>query len=821
MPPRDAKDTPNDATCYGQPSPHDPDATEYPRPPQAGDTDATRYAAESADPDVTGYTPTSGGARAPSDGRLPRRFAGYELLEEIGHGGMGVVYKARQLAPERIVALKMIRAGELATEEDTRRFRQEANEAALLDHPHIVPIYEVGEHDGRRFFSMKLIEGGSLARHLDRYRGDPKAAARLVAAVARAVHHAHQRQILHRDLKPGNVLIDGEGQPYVADFGLAKRLGGAGEASQSVGVGTPEYMAPEQARGDARLTTAADVYALGGILYALLTGRPPFRGETPWATIAQVQSQAPVAPSRHHPGCPRDLETICLKCLDKEPAKRYGSAEALAEDLERWLKGLPVVARPIGKLQRLWRWSRRNPGLAGTLAALVLVLLGSLAGMTALYLHAEQQRRMAEHREEGERAVTQFYQENVLRAARPKGWSGGAGKDVTLKDALDQAAAHVDEAFQGQPRLEASVRNTLGMTYWYLGLFNAAGPHLEKAYRIRKARLGEDHPDTLTSLHCLAMLRWKQGKVDTAVPLWRQALEGRRRVLGPEHEDTLWTQLHLGSFLWELDERGTAEAILREAIQSCKHILGPEHPHTLYGQHDLAICLWEKGEQEEAERLCRLTLEGRERVLGPDHPDTLRTMGRLGGFLADRSKFKEAEALCRKSLESRRRILGPEHLETLWSEWYLGNLLGQEGKYAEAENILRHSLEVCRRSLGLSHPDTLDNLATLGEVLSNAGRPDAAEPLLRECLTGREKKLSRHHWRIGHARSLLGGSLSRQTKFTEAEPLVLAGYEGLAKGAPVKQIANALDRVVELYEKWGKPDQAEAWRKKRPAPPAR
>jgi serine/threonine-protein kinase len=333
---------------------------------------------------------------------LPRRFGDYELVEELGHGGMGVVYRARQQAPERLVALKVIRAGELATAEDVRRFRLEANEAARLDHPHIVPVYEVGEHAGRHFFTMKLLQGGSLARHLGRFQHDPKAAARLVATVARAVHHAHQRQLLHRDLKPGNVLLDAAGQPHVADFGLAKRLGGSGEASQSVGAGTPEYMAPEQARGEARLTTAADVYGLGGILYALLAGRPPFRGASPWETIQQVQTQEPVPPSAHRPGCPRDLETICLKCLAKEPGRRYASAEALAEDLERWLAGEPIQARPVGRLERAWLWSKRSPVVAALLTAFVVALLLGIAASSyfavasnANYLEARRRERDA------------------------------------------------------------------------------------------------------------------------------------------------------------------------------------------------------------------------------------------------------------------------------------------------------------------------------------------------------------------------------------------------------------------------------------------
>jgi tRNA A-37 threonylcarbamoyl transferase component Bud32 len=309
-----------------------------------------------------------------------RTFGDYEILEEIARGGMGVVYKARQLRLNRVVALKMILAGRLASEADVARFRQEAEAAAHLDHSNILPIYEVGEHQGQHFFSMKLIEGGSLAARTAELAARPRDAAALAARLARAVHFAHQRGVLHRDLKPANVLLDPDGTPYVADFGLAKRTeGDSGLTRTGAVVGTPSYISPEQARAEKQLTTAADVYSLGAILYELLSGQPPFRGGTALDTILQVLDREPDDPRALNPRADRDLSAIALKCLQKAPEHRYESAAALAEDLERWLNGEPTRARPPSLAGQAWRWLKRNAA-----AAAGVVALGTAAGLAAI-----------------------------------------------------------------------------------------------------------------------------------------------------------------------------------------------------------------------------------------------------------------------------------------------------------------------------------------------------------------------------------------------------------------------------------------------------
>jgi serine/threonine-protein kinase len=286
-------------------------------------------------------------------------FGDYELLCELGRGGMGVVYKARQISLNRHVAVKMILAGDFASKADIQRFHTEAEAAANLDHPQIVPIYQIGTHRGHHYFSMKLMEGGSLAQIRAQFRLRPREAAQLVYAISDAVHHAHQHGILHRDLKPANILLDSSGKPHVADFGLARPVGSEIGLTQSGAVvGTPSYMAPEQASGQSkRVSTAVDIYSLGSILYELLTGQRAFQGDSDWATIQQLLESAPVSPRSLNPLIHRDLDTICLKCLSKDPQQRYGTAAELAADLARWLNNEPIKARRAGESDQDNRYS--------------------------------------------------------------------------------------------------------------------------------------------------------------------------------------------------------------------------------------------------------------------------------------------------------------------------------------------------------------------------------------------------------------------------------------------------------------------------------
>jgi tetratricopeptide (TPR) repeat protein len=496
----------------------------------------------------------------------------YVLLDEIDRGGVGVVYRARQRGLNRDVALKMLRAGVLADSDDRRRFRFEAEAVARLDHPNIVPVHEVGNHDGFSYLAMKLVEGSSLARRVGDYADDPKAAARLVAAVARAIHHAHQRGILHRDLKPSNILVDAQGQPHVTDFGLARRVAGDSDLTRSGDVvGTAPYMAPEQATGRRGSTTVAtDVYGLGAVLYALLSGRPPFQADSPLETLDQVRQKAPEPPGRNGRSVDLDPATICLKCLEKEPERRYPSALALAEDLERWLRGEPIAARPVGRLGRAWRWYRRNPVVAGLTSLVVTLLVAGVVGLAlgnrllagqrdaARQQSRRAERALAEARLQRQRAAYNFGQilerltflVKELRAPNP----GESPEALALRRAMtdrviDFLRTAADErADEPTMRLEAVYALTnLGKIHDWLGEFAEADHAFARAIA-QAERLAADYPAESAYRVHLGHLHENMGQrcVRAGRPEdgFEEFLEGERHfrqavAVGPDHPNAL------------------------------------------------------------------------------------------------------------------------------------------------------------------------------------------------------------------------------------------------------------------------------------------
>jgi WD40 repeat protein/tRNA A-37 threonylcarbamoyl transferase component Bud32 len=404
-----------------------------------------------------------------------RYFGDYELLEEIGRGGMGVVYKARQVSLKRLVALKMILAGQLANEGDVRRFYAEAEAAARLDHPGIVPVYEVGRHEEQHYFSMAFVEGESLAEHLAQGLPPLRRVAEVVKQVAEAVAYAHAQGVIHRDLKPANILVDRQGQPRLTDFGLAKRVEAeSGLTATGQVMGTPSYMPPEQAGGQRGVVgPLSDVYSLGAVLYCLLTGRPPFQAANPLDTLLQVLDQEPVAPRQLNAAVPRDLETICLKCLEKEPRKRYGSASDLAADLGRYLDGQPIQARPSTRRERIWKWVKRRPATAALVGVSAVAGLGLLALGIALVVSAQELadeaagREAAEHNranEAGRREAAERQRADLLTAQAEAARSNAYSSDI----ALAALALEKNESGGLQGYLDGVGKDLRGFEWYYL-----------------------------------------------------------------------------------------------------------------------------------------------------------------------------------------------------------------------------------------------------------------------------------------------------------------------------------------------------------------
>jgi len=512
-------------------------------------------------PDGAAMPPTLGDNEAltsvPWSGLQGTRFGDYELLEEIARGGMGVIFKARQVSLQRVVALKMILAGQLASEADVQRFHREAEAVANLDHPNIVPIYEVGAHGGQHFFSMKLIEGGDLNQHLGRYPGDARAAARLVATVARAVHHAHQRGILHRDIKPANILIDGHGEPHVIDLGLAKRVQAGASASQSAIVGTPGYMAPEQAAGRRDLTIAADVYSLGAILYELLGGAPPFHGATTLETLLQVIEREPPRLRTLNPRVPPDAEIVCLKCLHKDPAKRYASAEDLADDLERWLGGQPIVARPVGRVERARLWAKRRPAVAALLAAVAVVAAAGLVAFGWQYDDALRQKQAADVQRaiaEGKTAValeqTALAESKTAETAEALRQLGEKAREVETRAAAEAAAREGER----RAREEAERRyQALRQTAAGGRLAEAAGLAASHPFQARK--LLEDTDAFPFDLRDFAWA-YQLGRVKhEPVRLTAPDASVRWHAISPDGKLVAWAAADGSLSLWDVDAR--------------------------------------------------------------------------------------------------------------------------------------------------------------------------------------------------------------------------------------------------------------------------
>jgi serine/threonine-protein kinase len=533
-------------------------------------------------PTIDDHGPRTLGA---GDGRkvIDARFAappdemlvpGYAIVGELGRGAMGVVYKARQLALNRWVALKMVLAGAHAGEVQLTRFRTEAEAVAGLQHPNIVQIYEIGSHDGLPYLSLEFVDGGSLSDKVHRQPQPPREAAHLVETLARAMAYAHERGIIHRDLKPANVLLTANAIPKITDFGLAKRLEQDSSQTKSGSlIGTPNYMAPEQARGETRnIGPAADIYALGALLYELLTGRPPFQAPSTAETLVLVTRDDPAPPSRLQRGIARDLEVICLKCLRKEPVDRYASAQQLAEDLKRWLTGEPILARPISRPERFWRWCKRNPGLAAAAAAVFLLLLVVSIGSTWAALAIRKERNLAvQAREEAVRNETIANEQadlalqtlNMLTTKVQRRLYRQAGLQDLKRDLLQTAMAGLRRVAD-QISLQGRKQRNISDAYLQMGILATESGDSEQAYAyfercrdlMRAGLEHEPHNDRWKTRLAEAYLNLGELSVQArrdmkkALECYEEALKLRKEIIATPDEERERENKKLPPELW-------------------------------------------------------------------------------------------------------------------------------------------------------------------------------------------------------------------------------------------------------------------------------
>jgi serine/threonine-protein kinase len=699
-----------------------------------------------------------------------RSFGDYELLDKVSQGGMGVVYKARRRTLNRVVALKMIRGKCVDSPADLQRFQVESETAARLDHPNIVPVYDVGVCEGQPYFSMKLVEGGSLKENLARFHADFRGAARLLADVARAIHHAHQHGVLHRDLKPANIVLDAGNHPYVTDFGLAKLLASSqGLTHSGEIVGTPAYMAPEQASGQKGAgTTASDVYGLGAILYEVLTGRTPFQGDTVYYLLEQIRTREPEKPRRLNPRVDRDLETICLKCLEKEPGRRYASAAALAEDLERWLAGEPIQARPLSRLARMWRWSRRHK--AAMAVAVAVFAAASITAGTGLW--------WAQKRSEAEWAVAGYVQQakllqeqgrwdeasQVLARAEERLAGGGLAGLLERVRRLRDEAAWVNELEDARLRAAES-----GMDRSFVSDFIGA----DRAYQAAFGQRGLDF-DTLDPEEAAARIRafGVRTRLSEALDVWAdikrrlragseehlravadtadddpwcrrlRRLAGRMNRVGLEQlaaEDNALVQsasnlVLLGRALRAAGGQVAAEQLLRRAQQL--------HPEDFWINFELGYLL-AMGDDLPSDRIEEAI--GFHRVAQALRPQSPMVHNNLGVVLGQRGKWPEAEVAFRKAV-----ALKPDYAQAYYN---LGSALREQGKLVEA-------VEEYRKAIAL-RTDFPEAHCNLGAVLRGQGELAEAVEELQKAIALRPDLFEAH--------ANLGMTLKDQGKLGEAE----------------------------------------------------
>ena len=783
------------------------------------------------------------------------RISSYRILGVLGEGSTGVVYRAEQENPRRVVALKVLKAGAASTRA-LARFEHEAQILGQLQHPAIAQIFEAGTADTgygpQPFLAMEMIQGTPLTEYARAHRLSPRARLALLIKVCEGVQHAHLKGVIHRDLKPVNILVvEHEGQPKILDFGIALAadadgVGPAASMEMRQLAGTVPYMSVEQFEGDPHgLDTRADVYALGVIAYELLAERLPYdlHGKTIGQARRIVGQQRLVPLGLVNRVFRGDVEAIVAKALERDRERRYQSASELAADIRRHLADEPVWARPSRVGYRLGKFAKRNKVLVAGVAGVVIMMLAAIAGTTMGL-------RGARRAEAEARDVSAFLRDALLASAAPE----EKGKDVTVRQALDAAAARIEQgALDGRPKVEAAVRTTLGSTYRRLGFLDTALPHLLRALEINRRVLGPSDEQALESMHELAVLHTLQGRYDQGEPLWievvelrrrelgdkhqhtlesrhglgelrrlqgrydeaeqlhRRTLENRKRELGPSHADTLKSMNALAILYRDQGRNEEAEALYREVVEVLTRSLGNEHPDTLKSMNNLALVLRADGRLSEAERLYLQTLRIERHVLGDEHQTTLSAMNNLARVYKEQGQLTEAQRLYEETLEIRGRTLGAEHPETLTSMNNLARLYHEQGKLAEARELYERALEVRRRALGEDHPGTLTVMNNLARLYHEQGKLAEARELYERALEVRRRALGEDHPGTLTVMNNLALVLQAQGELDRAEQLFRATYEGRRRraGEDHPQTLTSMNNLALVLRDQGKLDAAE------------
>ncbi|MHC4311085.1 MAG: tetratricopeptide repeat protein [Planctomycetota bacterium] len=692
----------------------------------------------------------------------------YKLLEKIGEGGMACVYMAEQKEPiRRKVALKIIKLG-MDTKQVIARFAAERQALAIMDHPNIARVLDAGATEtGRPYFVMELVKGVCITEYCDKNKLNTRERLDLFIQVCNAVQHAHQKGIIHRDIKPSNIMVtlhDGQPVPKVIDFGIAKAT--SLELTEKTlftryaqMIGTPEYMSPEQAEmSGLDIDTRTDIYSLGVLLYQLLTGALPFDPEAlrasgyaeirrtivedepprPSTRLSSLGEQAKkVAESRGTKiallveRLRKELEWIPLKAIRKDRTRRYRSAAEMSDDVQNYLNGAPLIAGPESSLYRLKKSIHRNRALVISIFSILGVLLAGIVVSTVLAISADRSRAEAERQARISQAVGDFLCDDLLGSADP--WSGRT-EGTSVISFLDAASEQLEGKFADEPLIEASIRLTLGSTYWHLGRYSEAEDHLKRSLEIRRDRLGNEDYGTLLCMRELGWVYHWLGKYEQAEPLLVEALEGMRRTLNAEDGTLLYC---MGWLSWLYINQGRyeeAEPLQAEALEVIQRKLGAEHEWVPSFMYSIGYIYRLQKRFDEAEKLITEALDICRRTRGDLGIETLTIITALGSLYSDQQRYQDVEQLWAEALEGRRKVLGDEHPETFGLMSYLGSLYLRQGKLNQAEPLLAECYQKSREVLGEEHPSIVQFGADLALLYYMQGRIDEAEALFAKAI---------------------------------------------------------------------------------------